>query len=135
MRKISPWTLWTLNFQFMTSLLADVAPRIRALRLEIKEFLLLSKLDEHPNPADLARALITPKPSVTFMVKRMEAQGYLRRELQPDDLRRFRLTLTPSGRRAMESAREIFDQEFGRRLSRLTQAQRLELMRLFERMA
>jgi DNA-binding MarR family transcriptional regulator len=135
MRKISPWTLWTLNFQVMTSLLADVAPRIRALRLEIKEFLLLSKLDEHPNPADLARALITPKPSVTFMVKRMEALGYLRRELEPDDLRRFRLTLTPSGRSAMESAREIFDQEFGRRLSRLTQAQRLELMRIFERIA
>jgi hypothetical protein len=35
----------------------------------------------------------------------------------------------------MESARQIFDQEFGRRLSRLTQAQRLELMRIFERMA
>jgi DNA-binding MarR family transcriptional regulator len=135
MRKISPWALWTLNFQVMTSLLADVAPRIRALRLEIKEFLLLSKLDEHPNPAELARALITPKPSVTFMVKRMEALGYLRRELQPEDLRRFRLTLTPSGRRAMESAREIFDREFGRRLSRLTQAQRLELMRILERMA
>src|SRR5712692_2041382 len=135
MRKISPWTLWTLNFQFMTSLMADVAPRIRALRLEIKEFLLLSKVDEHPNPADLARALITPKPSVTFMVKRMEALGYLRRELQRDDLRRFRLTLTPSGRRAMEGAREIFDEEFGRRLSRLTQAQRSQLMRIFERMA
>jgi hypothetical protein len=35
----------------------------------------------------------------------------------------------------MESAREIFDEEFGRRLSRLTQAQRVQLMRLFERMA
>jgi DNA-binding MarR family transcriptional regulator len=135
MRKISPWTLWTLNFRVMTSLMADVAPRIRALRLEMKEFLLLSELDEHPNPAALARALVTPKPSVTFMVKRMEALGYLRRELQPDDLRRFRLTLTPSGRSAMESAREIFDEEFGRRLSRLTQAQRVELMRIFERMA
>ena len=135
MRKISPWALWTLNFQVMTSLLAGVAPRLRALRLEVKEFLLLSKLDEHPYPADLARALVTPKPSVTFMVKRMEALRYLRRELQPDDLRRFRLTLTPAGRSAMESAREIFDEEFGRRLSRLTQAQRLELMRIFERMA
>jgi DNA-binding MarR family transcriptional regulator len=134
MRQISPWTLWTLNIQVMTSLMAAVAPRIRALRLEMKEFLLLSKLDEHPNPAELARALITPKPSVTFMVKRMEALGYLQRELQPDDLRRFRLTLTPSGRRAMESAREIFDQEFGRRLSRLTQAQRVELLRIFERL-
>jgi DNA-binding MarR family transcriptional regulator len=69
------------------------------------------------------------------MVKRMEALGYLRRELQRDDLRRFRLTLTPSGRSAMERAREIFDQEFGRRLSRLTQAQRVELMRMFERIA
>jgi DNA-binding MarR family transcriptional regulator len=135
MRKISPWALWTLNFQVMTSLMADVAPRIRALRLEIKEFLLLSELDEHPNPADLARVLMTPKPSVTFMVKRMEALGYVRRQLQPDDLRRFRLTLTPQGRRAMESAREIFDEEFGRRLSRLTQAQRVELVRIFERMA
>src|SRR5882762_5685490 len=135
MRRISPWALWTLNFQVMTSLLADVAPRLRALRLEVKEFLLLSKLDEHPNPADLARALVTPKPSVTFLVKRMEALGYLRRELQPDDLRRFRLTLTPPGRSAMERARAIFDEEFGRRLSRLTQAQRLELMRMFERMA
>ncbi len=135
MRKISPWTLWTLNLKVMTSLMADVAPRIRALRLEMKEFLLLSKLDEHPNPADLARALVTPKPSVTFMVKRMEALGYLRRELQSDDLRRFRLTLTPSGRSAMERARDIFDEEFGRRLSRLTQAQRAQLMRLFERMA
>src|SRR5713226_8946981 len=133
MRKISPWTLWTLNLKVMTSLMADVAPRIRALRLEMKEFLLLSKLDEHPNPAELARALVTPKPSVTFMVKRMEASGYLRRELQRDDLRRFRLTLT--GRSAMESARAIFDQEFGRRLSRLTQAQRAELMRIFERLA
>ena len=135
MRKISPWTLWTLNLKVMASLMAEVAPRIRALRLEMKEFLLLSKLDEHPNPAELARALVTPKPSVTFMVKRMEALGYLRRELQPNDLRRFRLTLTPSRRSAMESAREIFDEEFGRRLSRLTQAQRVELMRIFERLA
>jgi DNA-binding MarR family transcriptional regulator len=135
MRKISPWALWTLNLQVMTSLMAEVAPRIRALRLEIKEFLLLSKLDENPNPADLARALMTPKPTVTFLVKRMEALGYVQREMQRDDLRRFRLTLTPSGRRAMESAREIFDQEFGRRLARLTQAQRLVLMRILERMA
>jgi DNA-binding MarR family transcriptional regulator len=134
-RRTSPWALWTLNFQVMTSLMADVAPRLRGLRLEIKEFLLLSKLDEHPNPAELARALVTPKPSVTFMVKRMEALGYLRRELQRDDLRRFRLTLTRSGRRAMESARKIFDEEFGRRLSRLTQAQRAELLRIFERLA
>jgi hypothetical protein len=55
MRKMSPWALWTLNLTVMTSLMADVAPRLRELRLEIKDFLLLSELDEHLNPADLAR--------------------------------------------------------------------------------
>jgi DNA-binding MarR family transcriptional regulator len=135
MSAISPWKLWRLNLRVMTSLMAEVAPHIRALRLEMKEFLLLSELDEHPNPADLARALLTPKPSVTFMVKRMEALGYVRRELQPDDLRRFRLTLTPSGRSAMERARKIFDRAFARRLARLRQPQRAELLRILERLA
>ncbi|HEX4457932.1 MAG TPA: MarR family transcriptional regulator [Polyangia bacterium] len=134
MRKVSPWTLWTLNFQVMTSLMTVVGPRLRALKMEMKEFLLLTELDAHPNPADLARAMMTPKPTVTFLVKRMEAAGYIKREMQTDDLRRFHLTLTPSGRRAMEAAREIFDEEFGRRLARLTQAQRAELLRIFERL-
>ena len=135
MRKVSPWELWTLNLQVMSSFMTDVSPRLRELELELKEFLLLTELDAHPNPADLARALIVPKPTVTFMVKRMEAVGYIKREMQPDDLRRFHLTLTPAGRRAMEAAREIFDEEFGRRLARLTQAQRTELQRILERMA
>jgi len=135
MRKPSACQLWTLNFELIMSIMAEVEPRVRAHKLEMKEFFLLSKVDDHPNPAELARALMTPKPSVTFMVKRMEAAGYLRRQVQTDDLRRFRLTLTPSGRKAMEAAREILDEGFGRRLDRLTQAQRAELARALERMA
>lgn len=134
MRNVSPWELWTLNFQVMTSLMVDVAPRIRALRLEMKEFLLLTELDAHPNPAELARVLMTPKPTVTFWIKRLEAAGYLEREVDADDLRRFHLTMTAAGRRAMESAKEILSEEFSKRLGRLTQAQRLELSRILERM-
>jgi DNA-binding MarR family transcriptional regulator len=135
MRKISPWELWTLNFEFTMSVMAEVEPQVRAHGLEMKEFFLLGKLDEHPNPAALARALLTPKPSITFMVKRMEAAGYVRRETQADDLRRFRLTLTPSGRRAMEASRVILDEAFGRRLARLTRVERAELARLLERLS
>lgn len=134
MRNGSPWELWTLNFQVMTALLADVEPRIRALHLEMKEFLLLTELDAHPNPAELARVLMTPKPTVTFWIKRLEAAGYLEREVDADDLRRFHLTMTAAGRRAMESAKEILSEEFSKRLGRLTQAQRLELSRILERM-
>jgi DNA-binding MarR family transcriptional regulator len=135
MRKGSPWALWTLNFNLSLSVMAEVAPSIRGLRVEMKEFFLLTALDDNPNPADLARALMTPKPTVTFMVKRMEAAGYIKRELEPDDLRRFRLTLTAPGRKAMEKARAIFEEAFGRRLARLTQAQRAELQRLLEQMS
>ena len=135
MGKASPWQIWTLNLELIMSVMFEVEPRVREHGLEMKEFLLLSKLDDHPNPADLARALLTPKPTVTFLVKRMEAAGYVRREMQPDDLRRFRLTLTPSGRKAMEAARGILDEAFGRRLARLTKVKRVELMRALERIA
>jgi DNA-binding MarR family transcriptional regulator len=53
----------------------------------MKEFLLLSKLSEHPSPAQLARALMTPKPAVTFPVKRVEAAGFFKRETQSQNLR------------------------------------------------
>ena len=107
---------------------------MRAHGLEMKEFLLLSKVDAHPSPARLARALMTPKPTVTFLVKRVEAAGYVKRETESDDLRRFRLTLTPSGRKAMEASRDVLDAAFARRLARLTQAQRADLTRSLERM-
>ena len=135
MAHASPWELWTLNFQLTTSVMAEVAPRVRDLKLEIKEFFLLGQLDDHPNPAELARVLMLPKPSITFMVKRMEAAGYVRREMDASDLRRFKLTLTASGRRAMEKARVIMDEAFGKRLSRLTASQQGELAKLLRRLA
>ena len=135
MAKPSPSELWTLNFELSMAVMAEVEPEVRELGLEMKELFLLGKLDEHPHPADLARALITPKPSITFMVKRMEAAGFVARETEVDDLRRFRLTLTRSGRRVMEAARAILDEAFGRRLARLTAGERAELLRILLRLS
>src|SRR5262245_5890312 len=126
--------MWTLNLELSMSIMAEIEPQVRAHGLELKELMLLDKLDEHPNPAALARALLTPKPSITFMVKRMEAAGYIRRQTQAEDLRRFHLTLTPAGRKAMEASRAILEQAFGRRLARLSAAERAELARILERM-
>lgn len=134
-RRTSPSELWTLNYRLLGAVMVEVVPKIRALNLETKEYFLLSEVGEHPNPAELARVLMLPKPSVTFMVKRLESAGYLRRELQTDDLRRFYLTLTPTGKDAMMKAREIFNETFGHRLSRLTVAQQAELTKLLQLMA
>jgi DNA-binding MarR family transcriptional regulator len=135
MEKLSPWGLWTLNFELSMAVLAEVEPDVREQGLEMKELFLLGKLDEHPYPADLARALLTPKPSITFMVKRMEAAGFIQRQTEAGDLRRCRLTLTRSGRKAMEAARAILEEAFGRRLARLSAAERAELVRLLGRLA
>jgi DNA-binding MarR family transcriptional regulator len=134
-RSLSPWEVWSLQLDVAMSLMAEVEPRIRALKLEIKEFFLLNNLDDHPEPTDLARVLLTPKPTVTFMVKRMEAAGYVRRQLHPTDLRRFHLSLTPPGRRAMEQARDILDEAFGQRLARLARSERADLIRLLQKMS
>lgn len=132
--KKSSWKLWTLNYELLMSVMAEAEPDVRAQGLEMKEFFMLSHLDAHPNPAELARATLTPKPTVTFMIKRMEAASFVLRENEPSDLRRFRLTLTPSGRQAMEAATAALDEAFGKRLARLTSAQRTELLRMYERM-
>jgi DNA-binding MarR family transcriptional regulator len=133
MGKPSPWELWTLNFQMTMAVISEVEPEVRALGVEVKEFFLLGKLDEHPHPADLARAMLTPKPSITFMVKRMEAAGFVQRQADEGDLRRFRLTLTRSGRKAMEAARTILNEAFGRRLARLSAGERAEFAMLLAR--
>jgi DNA-binding MarR family transcriptional regulator len=135
MGKPSPWELWTLNFEMTMAFMAEVEPEVREQGLEMKEFFLLGKLDDHPHPADLARALLTPKPSITFMVKRMEEAGFVQRQTEADDLRRFRLTLTRSGRKAMEAARAIIDEAFGRRLARLATGERAELGRILARLS
>jgi DNA-binding MarR family transcriptional regulator len=131
----SPWELWTLNFELSMSVMVEVEAEVRKQGLEMKEFFLLGKLDDHPHPADLARALLMPKATITFMVKRMEAAGFIQRQAQAGDLRRFRLTLTRSGRKAMDAARTILDEAFGRRLARLSSSERAGLERILVRLA
>jgi DNA-binding MarR family transcriptional regulator len=133
-KKPSTWQLWTLHFEISASVLAEVEDEIRAHGLEPKELFLLEKLDEHPYPAELARVLLMPKPSITFLVKRLERAGFMKRETDPADLRRFRLTLTAAGRVAMEKARGALEAGFGRRLARLSPAERAELARLLTSM-
>jgi DNA-binding MarR family transcriptional regulator len=134
MKKPTTWQLWTLHFETATSVLAEVEDEIRAHGLQTKELFLLEKLDDHPYPAELARVLLMPKPSVTFLVKRLERAGFVKRELDPQDLRRFRLTLTAAGRAALDNARAALEAGFGRRLARLSPPERAELARLLTAM-
>jgi DNA-binding MarR family transcriptional regulator len=134
MGKIDVTKVWTLNYRMITSVVGEIVPDMRELGIEVKELFLLAELDAHPHPAALAEALLIPKPSVTVYVKRLEAAGLVRREIDGTDLRRHKLSLTPEGRKAMSSGLALLAEAFGQRLARLSAAQQAELKSLLEKL-
>jgi DNA-binding MarR family transcriptional regulator len=135
MARIDPAKTWSLNYRLLTSVITSVSPQIAELGLEPKELFLLAELDEHPYPAELATTLLMPKPTVTVTVKRLEAAGFVRREIDTADLRRHRLTLTPVGRRAATRGLALLSDAFGARLDRLSVAEQSALKALLEKLA
>ena len=134
MAKIDAGKIWSLNYRLLMSVLAGVTPDITKIGLETKELFVLAELDLHPHPAELAAVLSMPKPSVTMYVKRLEAAGFLRREIDGTDLRRHRLILTPEGRKTMARGLALLARAVGSRLARLTAAQQSELTTLLEKL-
>jgi DNA-binding MarR family transcriptional regulator len=102
------------------------------LGLDSKELFLLAEIDEHPYPAELAATMSMPKATVTVYLKRLEAAGFARREIDPADLRRHRLLLTPAGRQAATDGLALLSDAFNTRLERLTIAQQKQLKNLLE---
>ena len=133
--KIDVGKIWSLTYRFLMSVITSVAPDISELGLETKELFVLAELDAHPHPAELADVLSMPKPTVTMYVKRLEAAGFLRREIDGADLRRHRLILTPEGRKTMARGLALMSKAFGARLARLSSAQQAELATLLEKLS
>jgi DNA-binding MarR family transcriptional regulator len=123
--------IWTLNYRLLLSVISSVD--MTALGLDSKELFLLGEIDEYPYPAQLAATLSMPKATVTVYLKRLEAAGFVRRQIDPADLRRHRLLLTPAGRQATTDGLALLSDAFNRRLERLTIAQQKDLKNLLEK--
>jgi DNA-binding MarR family transcriptional regulator len=132
---IDPAQVWSLNYRLLISVIAAVAPKIAALGLETKELFLLGEVEAHPYPAELAAILCMPKPTVTVYVKRLEAAGFLRREIDAADLRRHRLVVTPTGRKAKSRGLALLSAAFGGRFERLSAVEQSAFQRMLEKLA
>jgi DNA-binding MarR family transcriptional regulator len=124
--------IWSLNYRVLLSVISSVEADITALGLDSKELFLLAEIDEHPYPAELAATMSMPKATVTVYIKRLEAAGFVSRQIDPSDLRRHRLQRTPAGRQATRDGLALLSDAFGKRLERVTVAQRKELKKLLE---
>ncbi len=135
MAKIDAAKIWSLNYRLLMTVITSVAAEVAELGLETKELFVLAALDEHQHPAELASALCMPKPTVTVTVKRLEAAGFLRREIDTADLRRHRLLLTTAGRKVVTRGLALLSEAFGARLGRLNGGEQVELKALLEKLA
>ena len=124
--------IWSLNYRVLLSVISSVETDISALGLDSKELFLLAEIAEPPYPAELATAMSMPKATVTVYLKRLEAAGFVRRQIDPADLRRHRLQTTPAGRQATKDGLSLLSDAFGKRLERLSKAQQNELRNLLE---
>ncbi|MFG2170309.1 MarR family winged helix-turn-helix transcriptional regulator [Streptomyces niveus] len=122
--------LWTLNQRLLSVVMDACSAELGELGLETKEFFVLAEVAASPYPAELAAALMLPKASVTVYVRNLVAKGFMRREIDDEDLRRHRLILTDAGEAARDRALSALAEEFDRRLARITPQDRTELRRI-----
>jgi len=133
MSAVDAGKIWSLNYRVLLSVISCVEADITALGLDSKELFLLAEVDDHPYPAELAATLSMPKATVTVYLKRLEAAGFVTRQIDPADLRRHRLRSTADGRRAAAAGLSLLSDEFEKRLGRLTVAQQKTLKNLLEK--
>jgi DNA-binding MarR family transcriptional regulator len=134
MAQIDAAKVWSLNYRLLSTIITGVAPRLEAMGLEAKELFMLAAIDEHPHPAALADTLCMPKPTVTVYLKRLEAVGFARREIDAGDLRRHRLSVTPAGRKVLTRGQALLSEAFGVRLARLNADEQAQLAALLEKL-
>jgi DNA-binding MarR family transcriptional regulator len=127
----SSWQFFLQVMNTLHILFDDVEPELAKIDLEPKGFFLLGLLEENPYPAQLAKALCLPNPTVTFLLKRLEKREYVKRASEPGDLRKFRFTLTAAGRKALAKGQTIVGKSFDRMLSQLSASDRKTLFKLF----
>jgi DNA-binding MarR family transcriptional regulator len=129
-----PWELLLRIVNVLHSVLEKAEPELSLLELDTKRLFILCMVDANAFPADLARELSMPKPSMTFLIKKLEESGYLRRHGEKGDLRRYRLSITSAGIKARDKGAEAVNRIFGASLKSLSASDQATLSRIVDQL-
>jgi DNA-binding MarR family transcriptional regulator len=117
---MNSWDLLQLNLRFYESITQNAERALAEDKLDVKSFFLLASIEELKHPAALAKRLTLPKPTVTFLIKKLEQALYVKRKSVVGDLRRFEIQLTPLGRKVCERGRKAISDAFEVTISQLS---------------
>jgi len=82
----------------------------------------------------LARQTLVTTGGLSFRLKRLEAEGYVRRERDPEDQRMVYVSLTEAGRELVDRAADVHFENLSRMLVGLSGEERDDLARLLGRL-
>ena len=121
---MNAWEILQLNMQWYQRSLQCTETALAHDRLDIKSFFVLSAVEAMPYPAELAKHLMMPKPTITFIIKKLEKSGYLKRKTVRGDLRKFEMVITPLGRSVQDRGRKTVSQALENSFGKLTTKER-----------
>jgi DNA-binding MarR family transcriptional regulator len=122
-------------WELVQSVLDESEADLDRLGLSPKTFFLLAAVEEHPFPAQLARKMHLPPPTVTYMIKQLEERGFLGPQGEPGDLRKFRLVQTAAGIDALRQGKQTLSAILVDRMRRLNQEELFTFNRILKRLA
>jgi DNA-binding MarR family transcriptional regulator len=132
---MNSWDLLQLNLQFYESITQNAERALAQDKLDVKSFFLLACVEELKHPAALAKRLTLPKPTVTFLIKKLEHALYVKRKTVAGDLRRFEIQLTPLGRKVCDRGRKTVSDAFDASISELSPDERRQYGLILQKLA
>ncbi len=120
---------------FHRSLGEEVFPELEKIGLFPMAPWLLAMVAEHHYPKAILERVHLPAPTLSQMLRRLEAAGLVKRLMDQADLRRYRFELTEKGKEAQEAGRRCYQQALEKRLARLSKTERQEFARLLKILA
>lgn len=129
------WTILTSIWKLSREVREETLPCLERLGLAPADPWLLSEIAKYHYPTEVVRIMQVPAPTVSQMLKRLEANGLVARSLDHGDLRRYHFQLTEQGKAVLKESRRCMIRAMERRLERLTPEQRRQLVELLDILA
>jgi DNA-binding MarR family transcriptional regulator len=126
------WELIGRLWRFQHAAFELAGDELAAVGLHPKALVVLVMLRHFRHPADVARALSIPAPTLSNILRELESRGYVRRDSDREDRRRFIVTLTAEGEAALAAGEAAVESSLGPRLAALNPERRSEIERAVE---